>query len=357
MNTLKYIYLGGFPPPYGGVTIKNKQLYDVLKLDIDIKQSYFYSENSNNISRTIFLLRELLSKETVFIIGLSMGSLNLITNVLYLFNKNLMKRSIVMVMGGAFPEYVKGRRGFSEKLAHFKRLYVETEGMANKLNCLGVNNTAIFPNCRKPNQSNSLKEINKEKIKCLYFSQISEEKGADIVIEAARILNEKNINYSIDFYGHIKDSFSMQFFLEISNNDNLRYLGVYKNSIETELYSKLSEYDILVFPTRWKNEGVPGILVEAKMAGIVSIVSDINYNAEIVKHNETGYVLKNNTAEDLSNAIIELSSDSEKLIQLKKKSKLSGDYYILENYIEDLMEDLRNESSLFGKTSKSREKL
>lgn len=44
----------------------------------------------------------------------------------------------------------------------------------------------------------------------------------------------------------------------------------------------------LLLPSKWSGEGVPGALVESKMAGIAAIVSDWNFNAEIVKNDSEG---------------------------------------------------------------------
>ena len=94
----------------------------------------------------------------------------------------------------------------------------------------------------------------------------------------------------IDIYGHIVDDFKEKFEKFIDENNNVTYQGVF-DATKNNVYEKLHEYDILLFPSRWKGEGVPGILIESKMAGIVPIVSDHLYNSEIVLNNIEGIVL------------------------------------------------------------------
>lgn len=66
-----------------------------------------------------------------------------------------------------------------------------------------------------------------------------------------------------------------------------------------------------MLPSKWSGEGVPGALVESKMAGIAAIVSDWNFNAEIVKNDSEGIVLK----EKLSNVLNKINS--QKMMELK----------------------------------------
>lgn len=52
-----------------------------------------------------------------------------------------------------------------------------------------------------------------------------------------------------------------------------------------------SAYDLHLFPSRWRNEGVSGVLVEIKMAAVPSIVSDICYNAELIRDGKRHYAV------------------------------------------------------------------
>ena len=104
--------------------------------------------------------------------------------------------------------------------------------------------------------------------------------------------------------------------------NNVSYKGVFTGS-DVEKYNELSVYDVLLLPTRWKNEGVPGILVEAKIAGLAEIVSSQNYNAEIVTDGEDGVVLRDNSIDSLRKAILTLSEDNKLLDSMKYKSWMS----------------------------------
>jgi glycosyltransferase involved in cell wall biosynthesis len=336
---LKYIYLGGFPPPYGGVTIKNKLIYDELVKNIDISHSRFFNQKSP-LKKFFGLVKEMLGNNNVFVIGLSNGSLIKFTRIVKLINKKMMRQSIVMVMGGTLHRIINDNLELVQYFSLYKMIYVETESMKSSLNNSGLYNVSIFPNCRQrvTGITNYSRNYDSDgKLRCVYFSLISRDKGADIVIEAADILEKENANYKIDFYGHIDDSYESEFKQLINYNSNVDYKGVFKPSAQKNVYCKLMEYDVLLFPTRWKNEGVPGVLVESKLAGVPAIVSNINYNSEIIEHGINGAVLEDNSPGDLAESIKTLCSNQEMLKQFKNEAKESSEKFIIDNYITELV--------------------
>jgi glycosyltransferase involved in cell wall biosynthesis len=339
---MKCIYLGQFPPPYGGVTVKNKLIFEELRKYIDITQSSFFNSSKNILVRSLSLISTILSRESFLILGLSKNSLIKITKILYVCNKSLMRRSIVMVMGGTFANAIQHDEYIQRCLKEYKHIYVEAYGMEKALNKVNILNTSVFPNCRKMYNKNIEQKITNDngELKCLYFSLISKEKGADILVDSVKLLNKQNANIRFDFYGHIEDEYLSEFQNSVQGVRNINYNGVFKAKNSIELYEKLSEYDILIFPTRWKNEGVPGILVESKIAGLPAIVSNINYNSEIVEDGINGLVLTNNAPNELAEKIKDVYFDRKKLNLLKYNAKESSSKYFIENYLENLLQKL-----------------
>jgi glycosyltransferase involved in cell wall biosynthesis len=338
---MKYIYLGGFPPPYGGVTIKNKLLFNKLSDFIEIEQSNLYIEKSNLPMKMISIFISLFSKKNGLIIGISKGSLKKVTYLLYRINKKLMNKSIVMVMGGTFSELVVKEPKLQKRIKEYKHIYVETNSMKEVLNSVGVINVSVYPNCReRPKKDYKPIEINEE-IKCVFFSLISKDKGVEIILNAARILKEKGIKFSIDFFGHIDPKYKDQFEKGISLYENIHYCGVFKSIGQDDVYDKLHRYDVLLFPSMWKNEGVPGILVEAKIAGVPAIASNINYNSEIITDGKTGLILKENTPVELADAIERLYLNRDMLIKMKNNAKYSSKYFLIEYHVDNIVKMIK----------------
>ena len=328
-------YYGLFPPPYGGVTIKNELLYSELQEKIDIKKTDIEKAKKNPILLIKAFLRIIFARKSAFVIALSVGGRRRITPMLFRFNKKAMKRSLLLVMGGAFARNVAKDDKYAKMLRMYKTIYVETEGMEKDLVSLGFNNVKIYPNCRKNIAFDKINPTDSSDFRCLFFSRISKEKGADNVLFAAA--NLKDVTF--DFYGEVDEDYYEEFTREINQLDNAHYKGVFRGNRQ-EANNIIHGYDVLLLPTRWKNEGIPGILVEGKFAGVPAIVSDICFNSEIIRQDE-GIVLANNDVDSLTNAISLMKNETDMTDKMKANSRLSSKRYDIASYIEDIISELR----------------
>lgn len=329
-------YLGAFPPGYGGVTIKNLNLYTALSEKTGIVKVDFNKIKKKSIRELFLLIYALIGRHNRYVIGVSgKKTRKNFSRLLYYINRKAMNHSIIMIMGGTAAGDIANDKEYKKYATQYKRIYVETAGMQETLENAGLKNGAIYPNCRfRPNREIKVVK-NTGKLKCVFFSLVQPEKGVDLIIEAAKKLPD--VEFS--FYGHIDEGYRQQFFESINALENVNYHGIFSGTSE-DVYSELTRYDILLLPTKWDIEGVPGILVEAKIAGIACIVSKKSYNAEIVRNGIEGIVLENNTVDELSDAIQKLNIDRDLLRLYQKNSADSADDYYIENYTDKLITDM-----------------
>ena len=324
-------YIGSFPPPYGGVTIKNKLIFDVLsesqRIDVLKKPSWM----SRQIYQSLNLLSVLLPNQKL-IIGVSAAGQKSqrVTRMLYLFARNNMRRSLYFMMGGQECYKIAKDQALIKQYSCYQKIYVETDTMRRCLVEAGMNNVAVFPNCRKRSEQDVRAIRHSGNIRCVFFSIIQPEKGVDLILDAAKELTD----VEFFFYGPIKKEYESEFLSNIHDLNNVRYKGLFTGT-DADKYKELSAYDILLLPTRWKNEGVPGILVESKIAGLAEIVSNQNYNAEIVTNKKDGIVLGENTVDCLKAAIRSLADDYQALEAMKYESWLSAKKFLVENYVDE----------------------
>src|SRR5690625_3709725 len=342
LNKVKVFYVGRFPGPYGGVTLKNKMLYENLLKHVKIEKVELGLIRKMNIKEIIKLCIALINPSSTLLIGAASTSRKILTGFLYKFNRKALNKSILFVMGGIASRIIAEDPKYSKWVSGYKCVYVQTKGMKRELDEVGMTNVRILPTCREnPGVLPEVKQQNDKELRCVFFSLISKEKGADIVLEAADLLRKKNIDFSIDFYGHIDENYTSEFKANINKNNNVNYCGIFRPDQES-VYEKLQEYDVLLFPTRWKAEGVPAILVESKIASLPVIASDTNYNSEIIAHGKDGLILKQNNSFQLVNEIERVNLDRSWLKQMKYNAKLSSDRYLIENYILDIVDMLKN---------------
>ena len=331
---MKIRYIGMFPPPYGGVTIKNKLIYDCLsetKKIVTFNRPRWMAES---VFQILNLMTGIIPNQTL-IIGVSAagGKSKLVTKTLYFLARRNMNRSLYFMMGGQECYRIAGNKDEIKWYSEYKKIYVETETMKKVMVEAGINNVEVFPNCRRKPKVEMRTQGERKKLRCVFFSNVQPEKGVDIILEVAKELH----NIEFYFYGPIESQFDKMFKRTVAELENVHYMGVFKGS-DVEKYNELRKYDVLLLPTRWKNEGVPGILVEAKIAGLAEIVSNQNYNSELVSDGCNGIVMNETTAESLSTAILSLDEDpmllksmqtsSWKSAEQKKKKKYVGDFNI-----------------------------
>lgn len=195
---MKIFYLGSFPPPYGGVTVKNEYLFQSLYERIGERIEKIDTQAIKRNPVLIFraCCKWLIHPKKRMIVATAGTQRRRITLFLNRFQPSMLSKATLMVMGGNFAETIADDAIYCCALQKYRKIYVETPGMVAKLHALGISNTAIFPNCRKrPDTTFAIRPNEDQKLKCVFFSQVSLEKGIDIVLEAAKKLT--NVRFDI----------------------------------------------------------------------------------------------------------------------------------------------------------------
>lgn len=331
----KCYVIGVFPPPYGGATVKCKLFCEALiRQDYEVTPIDMLEAKRNvlKLFRLLFRCIKIFKTGNPIVYCLDTKRLIVILNLQRLFRKSFQKTTVIAV-GGGFQNFVSQHPSLMSNLRQVKSIWAETKKMQEMMINLGLSQTVVFPN-PKSEEGACSPIINDEKtmLKVVYFSQISTQKGVEDIIEAVKLLQNRNAEYIMDFYGHVMPEISEMFKSFVADHPNIKYCGVF-DSTKKSVYKKLNQYDVLLFPTHWPTEGVPGILVEAKMAGVAIIASDHNYNSEVVDENKgEGILLRDNYALEMANSIEKLYRDREYLNSIKMSSYSSRKRFSLEEY-------------------------
>lgn len=335
---MSLVYIGAFPPGWGGVTIKNRDLYEALVAEgVQIEKIDLHRiTRQKKIGEFCKLIKAILRRDNRYVIGISTAMRKRFTHVLYLLNRNAMRKSIMVVMGGTAAHDLAGDPRFMRWASEYKKIYVETESMIKDLEKCGMDNIALYPNCRHKSATQYVRKKTTGTLRCVFFTYIQPQKGVDIILDAAEMM--KNVEFV--FFGNIDPTYTEIFNHRVERLHNCIYKGIFKGTNE-EVYSELRQYDVLLFPTNWETEGVPGILVEAKVAGLPCIVSNKSYNSELVQDGIEGIVLDKNDTDHLIQAIRKLDEDREMLRLLCNGSYKSASRFYIESYINSICEELR----------------
>ena len=325
MSHCRITYIGSFPPPYGGVTVKNALLYKHLSERLDIEKLDLTVVKKLNIKAVLTLVRSVFSRDGALVLGVSADWRYRLTSVLYRFNRRKMGRSILVVMGGKTPE----NAAYVNRMNGYRSVYVETESMKRSFEAMGAYNVAIYPNCRERPKNPIRIKPSGGRMSSVFFSLISPDKGVDIALGAAELQPEVDFH----FYGRIEKDYERQFHSRVSELSNVRYHGVF-DSVTGDVLGELNKYDVHIFPTLCPNEGVPGVIAETKLAGVPTIASDRSYNGELVEDGVDGFLTHADTDDELAGILGAMAASPEIVDRMKEAALVSGERYDIERYLD-----------------------
>lgn len=143
--------------------------------------------------------------------------------------------------------------------------------------------------------------------------ELTKRKNHQVAIKAMKtvIKNRTDIVYLICGTGELESKL-LQLVDELDLNKHVKFLG-YRTDIE----DILSISDCFLFPSL--QEGLPVAILEAMVAGLPVVCSDIRGNRDLIKDGESGYVVEHQSIKKYAECIIKTVSDIE-------NAKKFGDY-------------------------------
>lgn len=169
-------------------------------------------------------------------------------------------------------------------------------------------------------------------IKLLFIGRICKEKGLDFIYEALSDLYRKNISFKFIMAGNGPGKFEYLKKFESLLGDKFEYKGVVSGDAKLDLFKSCN---VLLLPSLF--EGLPISLLECMSFGMVPIVTDVGSIKYVVKHGENGVIVKKGSANEIANAIENLSNNSELLEKMGGNAKqLISEEFDPAIYIEKL---------------------
>lgn len=330
------IFIGELPPPYGGVAVKDKLIYQEIYQELGAEMIDLVECKRHPLKIPVIFIKIIIRmmgrKKIIIGVGTPKRRKILLQMQKFFGGKDGLRNVVLLGMGGRIHEVDAEDAHMCRLMKAVGSIWVETEGMISRMKDLGIEQTYLFPNCRTDKGATPPANCKKGKLKLVYFSRICAEKGVDTIIDIVKDLPE---NCTLDFYGEVANEFRPTFDAFLSENPMVNYHGVF-DSTKDDVYKELNQYDVMLLPSRWKGEGVPGALVESKMAGIMAIVSNWNFNNEIVIDGKEGIVLKGTSEAELQMVISKLCTNRDFVMDMKMGAYLSRRRYDIASYKKQL---------------------
>lgn len=321
-----------------GQTIKTKNIYDALIKHYG-KEKIYILDTSNWKKHPIKLLLACInvSKKSSDIVILPAHKGIKIFIPLFVRLKKKYSFKLHYITIGSWLYDISNKK-LREKMKNINFIYVENNKLKNKFEKIGFKNIYILKNFKNLDIIDRAKKYNNDsKLKMCIFSRIEKEKGILDAIEVTKKLVDNNYNVFLDIYGPVKDIFNEEFNLALKNCKQVNYKGIVDNKKSINI---VRNYDILLFPTRYMTEGIPGTILDAYFAGIPVISSIWENFDDIVINNQTGigYEFMNN--EELYKKIIYILDNKDLLNNMSENCLKFARNYTPEKALKILFDNI-----------------
>ena len=145
--------------------------------------------------------------------------------------------------------------------------------------------------------------------------RLTKQKAQSIIVDAAKILREKNINFLVLIVGEgeLQAALAIQI-SKLGLEHNIKMLGFCSNIDEM-----LVAADCFVMPSI--DEGMPMSLLEAVAAEVPVVSTHVGDIEKLIQHQESGIVMPLNDANALADAVIELKEHPDLATRFSKNAK------------------------------------
>lgn len=158
----------------------------------------------------------------------------------------------------------------------------------------------------------------------IFIGWVEDFKGIFELIEAAKMLKEKQYSFHITIAGNgnaLKKAYELTQIYNLTQN--ITFTGWV--SLETKI-ELLKIHNIFVLPS-W-NEGLPNAMIEAMSAGLACIVSDVGMIPDYIQNEYNGLIFENKKVKELYRALIKLVGNEE----FTRKIAMNGFQYAKSNF-------------------------
>ena len=258
------------------------------------------------------------------IISASSVSTYRLLRILKHFPKKI-EKTFYFVIGGYFPQGLKTEEFDISFYRGLKGIVVEGEMLKQQiLTVEELDNIFVIPNFKSFDfiTKNYTEHYKSNCIKCVFISRITRTKGVDTIFGAVKILSAEGYEnlFSVDLFGKIENTYLQEFLAEIESSkcSYKGHLDLMNNSSES--YRLLSDYHVMLFPTRWKGEGFPGVIIDAFVAGLPVIASDWNMNSELIVNGKSGFLIPVDDSIALAVAMREVIDNRVQILKMAENS-------------------------------------
>lgn len=338
----KILYLIHYPPPTHGVSLVSQLVYESGEINRGFKKRRIKLNLSNEIKELrrcgivkfarfselilkiiveLIFHRPSLVYFTIMPVGIGFWKDALLALIIKVFRVNILYH----IHNRGIPHYQKKAFYRAAYRIVFKNTGIIhlSEGLANselKPYFSEIAKIHVCPNAVPDNMKHS-GEKNSSVPGILFFSNLFIHKGLKTLLKAVEILLKSDVEFKITIAGTPTDK-SEELLKEFSDNfANQNCIEHFQGSFGEKKAEIFNSAQIFVFPSEFKEECMPLVILEALSVGLPVIASNIGAISSTVRHGENGYLIPKKAPLILANKIVEILEKKEMRISMGKASR------------------------------------
>ncbi|WP_296622949.1 glycosyltransferase family 4 protein [Marivirga sp.] len=348
MNRKKTIlFIAPLPPPTYGSALSSQTCLDVLQSSDDLEIEHIkinYSETFNDVGKvslkkfigffivlgkiTVTSIR--FRPDLVYIMPATTG-FAFIRDTLFSFLAKMLNSNIIYHFR---TRITKNDRRSKLKNFTFKNAFKESKAIilgkeltGDIISYFKKENIFVLPNAILKTITDEEFEViekgrlDSKKLRLVFLSNMMKDKGWLKILESARILKDMAVEFTVTFAGSWPSKSEEKEFSDFVEDFDLSCYVNYIGFVDiNEKYDLLSNSDILIFPTEYKYETFGRVIIEAMEFGLPVIANNIASIPSTILDNTTGFLLKNNSPDEIAGYITALKNRKD-LIEMGKAAR------------------------------------
>ncbi len=213
--------------------------------------------------------------------------------------------------------------GFLAASDFTKKSLIESGVDANKVYKCTYGAELSFLEAPRPMRSEN------DRFHCIYVGNITEQKGCRYLLETIKAAENENITFSL------AGAYSLDNPIVKECYQRANFLGYLS---KPDLIKHLCNSQVMIFPSL--SDGFGFAVLEAMSCGVVPICSANAGVSDLIKHNETGFVVDAMDSNAIYAHLMKLYSDPELLHQMSDAARKSLTGVTWDNYYQDVIRSL-----------------
>ena len=365
---MKALFIMHLPPPVHGASMVGKYIHDSAVINEAFECHYINLSTANDLTdigrislrkilkyirliRDIFIVVKKIKPQLVYITPNACGGA---------FYKDFIVVMLLKMMGQKIVAHYHNK-GVSTRQDKF------IDDILYKNFFKGINvillSKLLYPDIRKyvdsgdvyfcpngiPESENKNYIQNNLVTRLLFLSNLIEEKGVIVLLDALEKVRNDGYTFICDFVGAETSEFdSDRFYKEVSMRGLSREVIYHGKRYGEEKKVFWDQADVFVFPTYYHNECFPVVLLEAMEYGIPCISTDEGGIPDIIDDEKTGFIVEKKNVEQLADKISYLISHPDLCKEMGengyKKFQTKYTLSIFEDRMKNILTECCNEN-------------